>query len=609
MRVATDRQLSGVLSEFARTMLTDFPIQGILDQLVKTIVEILPITSAGVTLISPGREPHYVAASDASAMRYEELQSQLDEGPCLAAYRTGEAVSVPDLRGEERFKVFGPRALEAGLAAVFTFPLHQGLFRRQLGALDLYRDSPGPLNEDDMVAAQTLADVTAAYLNNARARADLLDSSERSHESAVHDPLTGLPNRVLLLERLEHALLRSRRSGQVVALLFMDLDQFKAVNDMHGHHVGDALLVAVARRIGGVLRPGDTLARLSGDEFVVLCEELDEDAQARIVAERIVAALTAPFLVAGAAIDVSASIGIALATSGHDDPKQLLQQADTAMYQVKRKGGADAQLLDTREQHLAESQASLIHDLGQAIRREQLHLVYQPIVRTGDARVIGAEALLRWDHPTRGPVAPTILIPLAEQSAVIAEIGHFILTQACSDRHRWSREQGSDDFVVSVNVSAHQLLAQDFAAMVTSVLDTTDTDPLQLTLEITESAFLQDATRALIVLRELKEIGVQLALDDFGTGYSSLGYLETFPVDYVKIDQSLTSGLVHDKVARAMVHNIIELAHLLELRVICEGVETAEEHAEIRKLGGDFCQGFHFAKPVSADMVLAASVA
>ena len=281
--MTTERQLSDVLSEFARTMLTDFPIQAILDHLVLRIVEILPVTGAGVTLISAAAGPRYVAASDPSALRFEELQTELGEGPCLAAYTTGMAVSVADLREDKRFKHFAPRALEAGLAAAFTFPLRQG--DNRLGALDLYRDSPGPLSSANMVTAQTLADVAAAYLLNAQARVDLEDASERSYESSVHDALTGLPNRTLLVERIDHAVLRSRRSGKVLALLFVDLDRFKEVNDRFGHQIGDALLIAVSDRINTELRPGDTLARLSGDEFVVLCEELGGEAQATVIAE------------------------------------------------------------------------------------------------------------------------------------------------------------------------------------------------------------------------------------------------------------------------------------------------------------------------------------
>jgi diguanylate cyclase (GGDEF)-like protein len=214
--------------------------------------------------------------------------------------------------------------------------------------------------------------------------------------------LTGLPNRILLLERLDHALHRSRRSGKLVAILFIDLDRFKSINDDHGHQAGDGLLVAVGRRIAGLLRPGDTVARLSGDEFVVLCEELDHEPQAKVIAHRIIDALAIPFPLARGEVELTASIGIAFAASGHDDPQQLLQLADIAMYQVKRKGGANTQVVDLREQLLAEHQASLKMDLGQAMLRNELRLEYQPIVATGDARIMGAEALLRWDHPTRG---------------------------------------------------------------------------------------------------------------------------------------------------------------------------------------------------------------
>lgn len=260
-----------MFSEFARTMLTDFPIQGILDHLVQRIVGVLPVT-AGVTLISPGSDPRYVAASNAEALLFEQLQTDLGEGPCVMAYQIGEAVSVPDLLEETQFPRFGPRALDAGLAAVFTFPLRHGA--GQLGALDLYRATPGPLDADAMSAAQTLADVAEAYLLNARARDDLQQSADRSRQSSLHDPLTGLANRTLLLERLEHGLRRRRRTDCMMVILFVDLDQFKLVNDAHGHLVGDELLCAVANRLTGMLRAGDTVARLAGDEFVIVCEDV-----------------------------------------------------------------------------------------------------------------------------------------------------------------------------------------------------------------------------------------------------------------------------------------------------------------------------------------------
>ncbi|MEA2826030.1 MAG: hypothetical protein QOG43_469 [Actinomycetota bacterium] len=520
----SEQRLSDVLSEFARTMVTDFPIQSILDQLVKRIVEILPITAAGVTLISPGADPRYVAASNDAALIYERLQTELGEGPCLAAYQMGVAVTVPDLRIDLRFPTFGPRALAAGLVAVFTFPLRKG--NDQLGALDLYRDTAGPLDDDAMAAAQTLADVAAAYLLNAQARADLLETSHRSRESALHDALTGLPNRLLLLERLDQALRRARRTGNKAAVLFADLDQFKAVNDMYGHRVGDELLVAVAQRLTGQLRPGDTLARLSGDEFVILCEDLAAGAEVDAIASRIGLALAKPFVLSSGEVDTSASIGIAFA--GPDDfvPEELLHSADVAMYQAKRDGGDRQQVIDLREKRRVDDRVSLQRDLRRALARDELRLAYQPIVGTVNQRVVGAEALVRWTHPSRGEVSPAILIPLAEQGGCIAEIGRWVLDQACRDRHRWRGRSRADDIAISVNVSAHQLMGPDFTATVEDVLLDTHTDPPLLTLEVTEGVFLQDAQRALVVLSDLKRLGVVLALDDFGTGYSSLSYLK-----------------------------------------------------------------------------------
>jgi diguanylate cyclase (GGDEF)-like protein len=591
-----------VLGEFARTMLTDFPIQGILEHLVLRIVEIMPITAAGVTLISPHTRPRYVAASDEAALRYEQLQTELGEGPCLAAYRTGEAVAVSDLATDERFRAFAPRAIEAGLSAVFTFPLHQG--DKQLGALDLYRETPGPLDDDDMEAAQTLADVTAAYLVNAQARADLQDASERSHQSSVHDALTGLPNRVLLVERLEHALMRGPRSGKLLAILFVDLDRFKSVNDTHGHRAGDHLLVAVANRLTSLLRPGDTLARMSGDEFVILCEDLDHESQAEAIAMRIVHALTIPFALLGVEVAISASVGVAFAGRGELVPEQLLQDADMAMYQVKRNGGAHHQVIDLRERQLAQRRATLQNDLSGAMGRSELRVDYQPIVRSGDGRILGMEALLRWDHPTRGVIPPMTTVPLAEQAGLVTRIGRWVLERACTDRRRWFSNVDAS-LAMAVNISAQQLMSADFADTVTSVLASTDTSPELLTLEITESVFVQDAERALIVLNELKDLGVMLALDDFGTGYSSLSYLKRFPVDAVKIDQSFVADMARDQSSHAIFEAVVNLAHALDKAVVSEGVESAEQHDEVINLGSEACQGFYFARPMGADALAA----
>lgn len=592
-----NEELADVLSEFARTMVTDFPIQGILDHLVKRIVEIMPVSAAGVTLIAPGLEPRYVAASNAAALLYEKLQTELREGPCLAAYNGGVAVSVADLRDEDRFPRFTPRALAAGLRAVFTFPLRHGDL--QLGALDLYRDAAGGLSVGLMGAAQTLADVAAAYVINAQARAELQDSSERSRDAALHDHLTGLPNRALMLELLAHAFRESKRSGKSSAVFFIDLDGFKGVNDAHGHQVGDELLVAVGERLSGVLRPGDTLARLSGDEFVVLCENLERPAQADPIGARFAAELGQPFDLSGLAVSVTASIGIAFTGNGDKEPEEILHHADLAMYRAKRNRSESDTVFDLRGLHLDSRQAELAGLLPGAGERGEFHLEYQPIVAARDGQLSGVEALLRWTHPSRGIVAPAVFIPFTEQSGQIVELGQWALEQAWSERAAWRGDQTAE-LTMSVNVSTHQLMSVGFVAMVAQVLDRASIDPSHLTLEVTESALARDEERARIVLNQLKRIGVKLALDDFGTGFSSLGHLNTLPLDTIKIDQTFIATLISTSASQEIVNAIIGLAHNLGMTVVSEGVETAAQHHKLTHLGSDSCQGFYFARPMPA---------
>ena len=590
--------LSAVLSDFARTMLTDFRIQGILDTLVERIVEVLDITGAGVTLIAPGMAPRYCAASDPAALSFEQLQTDLGQGPCLTAYESGRLVAVPDLVADERYPEFGPAAVSSGLAAVFTFPLRHGDGR--LGALDLYRDTPGELDPKDLVAAQTLADVAAAYLLNAQARQQALQASNAFRDSSLHDALTGLPNRRLLQQRLEHAAERAQRSHSASAVLFADLDRFKRVNDTYGHATGDQLLIGVARRLAALLRPGDTLARVSGDEFVILCEDLAHTADVELLATRIDEAFASPFVVPGAELLVTASVGIAYAGPGDHITTQLLIDADTAMYQAKRRGGATHHVIDLRAAERSRDSDDLELDLRKALGEQALDVAYQPIVRPRDGLVVGVEALLRWTHADRGPVPALIAIGVAEQSGLIVELGAWVLERSCRDRVRWLADHPGRTLDLSVNISARQVMHPGFAELVAEALAVTGMDPAALVLEVTEGIFIDDGERAMRVLSEVKELGVRLALDDFGTGYSSLSYLQRFPVDIVKIDQGFIIGVDGQPPAGAIVTAITHLAHELGMTVTAEGVETERQRDAVVGIGCDLAQGFFFSPALTS---------
>jgi diguanylate cyclase (GGDEF)-like protein len=355
--VENDCKLSRVLSQFALALSPDVPVRGILEQLVERIVDVLPVTGAGVTFMSPGTARTYIAASDESALRFERLRADFGEGPRLSTYKSGEDVVIPEPSADDRFPGFAHAAEAAGLAAVFALPLRHR--DGPLGVLDLYLDRPGQLDTGDTSTAQTLADVAVTYLLIAEAREGARAASDRFHHRALHDPLTGLPNRLLLQERLEHASQRAKRSHTTAAIAFADLDRFKEVNDSYGHQVGDELLRAVAQRLSGLVRSGDTVARFAGDEFVFLCEDLRGPADIDILAGRITAAFSTPFALPGAGITVTitASIGVACAGHADDISEQLIAKADLAMYRVKHQRRAARQTIDFRDA-LQSSEAS-----------------------------------------------------------------------------------------------------------------------------------------------------------------------------------------------------------------------------------------------------------
>ncbi|QIN79666.1 EAL domain-containing protein [Rubrobacter marinus] len=421
---------------------------------------------------------------------------------------------------------------------------------------------------------------------------------ERLAYQAFHDGLTGLPNRSMLVAGLERALERAGEGGGV-AVLFVDLNNFKLVNDSLGHGAGDAALVEVARRLGACLGAGGIAARFGGDEFVVLLEDVAGEAGATEIAERVVGALEAPFTLGTKEVFLSANIGAALGASpGLDDAAGLLRAADVALHSAKAAGSGYA-VFDAAMNEKALERLDLEADLRRAVDQEEFLVYYQPKVELSTGRIIGAEALVRWQSPERGLVSPAKFIPVAEETGLIRPIGGWVLREACFQAKRWQGYLPPDYLpVVSVNLSAAQLKHPGFVSEVARTLEETGVDPAAVVLEITESMLMDDAEKGVETLFGLKALGLRIAVDDFGTGYSSLSYLKRFPIDTLKIDRSFVDGLGREPGDTAIVRAVMGLARALGLDVVAEGIETAEQLALLRELGCDYGQGYHFARPL-----------
>ena len=422
--------------------------------------------------------------------------------------------------------------------------------------------------------------------------------------NALYDALTELPNRTLFMDRLKQACERAKRhQSYLFAVLFLDVDRFKVVNDSLGHVTGDQLLVVISQRLQVCLRPGDTIARLGGDEFTMLLDDIKSANDASLVAERIQRELALPLNLNGHEVFTSASIGIALSGIGHDQPESLLRDADTAMYRAKSLGKARHQLFDTVMHTQALSLLKLETDLRRAVERQELRIHYQPIVALATQRITGFEALVRWQHPERGLVSPAEFIPVAEETGLIIPIGHWVLYEACRQMQAWQEQLSvKQPLAISVNLSVKQFIQQDLIEQIDQILQQTGLDVQNLKLEITESVIMENTESATIMLSQLRALGIQLCMDDFGTGYSSLSYLHRFPINTLKIDRSFISSMSMNSENLEIVRTIIALARNLNLDVTAEGVETAEQLAQLRALQCEYGQGYFFSKPVDSEV-------
>ncbi len=525
-----------------------------------------------------------------------------------------DLVVIPDLRGNERFADNPYVSGAPNLRFYAGVPL-LGEGGHAIGSLCVLDGTVRPFSEVQIDGLRLLARQAVAMMEQRR---DILlltgevtvrsDAEQRANRQARRDALTGLPNRTLFAERVEEALQKARnvraRKGDKahggVAMLFVDLDRFKRINDTLGHAAGDIMLREVAARFTGALRPEDTLARIGGDEFTVLLPDLPTANFAAVVSQMLQRTLVRPITIQNQEFTVGASIGIAVSPRDGDDAATLLKHADIAMYQAKAKGGY--QSYEPRMN--ADGYQRLIEEseLRRAIERDELSLHYQPLIEMHSGRVVAVEALCRWRHPERGPVPPAHFIQVAEQADLIVELGEWVLRRACIDAAEWRRD-GHTDLRVSVNISARHIVHGTVLQTVNDLLAEFDLPGEVFDIEITETALCTTGDTTPQTLQGLRSLGVRLSVDDFGTGYSSLAYLRRFPVDILKIDRAFIAGLDKDTPDEALVRASIEMAHALDLLVVAEGVETAAQRDCLRALGCDIAQGFLFSRPVSPEIL------
>ena len=591
--LARQTRQQAAVAALGRFALEEQDLESVLDRVAEKVASTLEVELSEVFEVTPRGSALRLVAG-VGWPEGQVRRALVPSGPgSQAGYTLLERVPVVtyDIAEETRF-AFSGALQNAGARAGITvaIPARDGVF----GVLGAHARAPRPFASDEVDFLRAVANVLSSAVE--RNRAD-----EEVRHRAMHDPLTGLPNRALALDRLEGALARRRRDGRAVAVLLADLDQFKLVNDSMGHQAGDDLLVALAPRLHDAVRPADTVARLGGDEFLVVCEQLEGAHEAIRVAERVAQAINQPIVLAAGEHFITASIGIAVAESADANPADLLRDADAAMYRAKERGRGRYELFDDLLRKRVLLRLRTENELRRGIEQGQLRVVYQPVVELEGGTVTAVEALVRWQHPERGLIEPVDFISVAEDSGLIGALGEWVLTTACRDGAAWQRRfQRAEPLLVCVNTSPRQLANGAFPAQVADIMDRQGLAPGSLALEITESVLMEEAHAPVTVLASLREYGLRLMLDDFGTGYSSLSYLRRFPLDVLKIDRSFIAGLGRDEEDSAIVAAIVQMARALGLTVVAEGVERPEQLERLRELDCDRAQGRLIAEPMPA---------
>ncbi|HEX2825533.1 MAG TPA: EAL domain-containing protein [Burkholderiales bacterium] len=523
-----------------------------------------------------------------AAIARTELEPRPDgTGLASRAFWAKKPVWITDIGAASDFRRKA-HAVEAGLHAGFAFPLLRG--SHALGVMEFFHRDAGDPNPVLVNIAEAIGSEVGQYLVRTQAE-------EAVKFMAMHDALTKLPNRAMFSERLASAIANAERHARTLAVLFIDLDRFKLINDTLGHEAGDYVLGECSRRLTDSLRAGDTVARLGGDEFVVLLEEVDDPVYVGSVSQKLIDALAAAFMIGGKEYRVTASIGVSAYPQDGSNPETLLKNADIAMYRAKERGRNGFEFYSAHLSNDAIERLSLESGLRRAIERDELELYYQPQIEACTGRIVGMEALVRWRHPQLGVLPPARFIRIAEENGLIVPLGDWVLHTACRAHREWQAKHIAPPRI-AVNLSPRQFLHAGLVKDTLRVLESSGCRPSYLELEITESMVMHDPAGAAAVIEELKELGVRIAMDDFGTGYSSLAHLKRFPIDTLKIDRSFISDLPGDAGNMAITDAIIAMARTLHLTVIAEGVETRPQFELLRRLGCDEVQGYYFSAPV-----------